>query len=175
MRGLIRGVLPLVLVAAAGTGAAMAATAATKTHATLQTAKTAKYGAVLADSSGRTLYRYTPDRKGKSVCTGQCLGYWPPALVKSTAKMTTAGGVKRSLLSTIKAAHGMRQLTYAGFPLYRYVGDGKAGQVNGQGVDGTWYVVNTAGGLVKKALGSAAAPTTTSDTTTSSGGGSSWG
>lgn len=184
-RGLIRIVLPLVLVAAAGAGAAMATTAAAGAKATVKTAKSGSYGVVLVDGNGKALYRYTPDRKGKSVCTGQCLTYWPALVVKATAKPVAGAGVKASLLGTIKAAHGMRQVTYAGYPLYRYKADSKPGEFAGQGFDGIWYVVNTSGALVKKHAsgggggggggGYPPEPTTTSGTTTDSGGGGAWG
>ncbi|WP_081617699.1 hypothetical protein [Amycolatopsis methanolica] len=40
---------------------------------------------------------------------------------------------------------GVRQLTLGGWPLYRYVNDTAPGQVNGQGVDGTWFVIAPSG------------------------------
>jgi predicted lipoprotein with Yx(FWY)xxD motif len=177
-RGLIRIVLPLVLVATAGAGAAMVATTASAgAKATVKTVENGSFGVVLVDGSGRALYRYTPDSKGKSVCTGQCLVYWPALLIKATAKPVAGAGVKASLLGTIKAKNGLRQVTYAGYPLYRFKSDAKAGEFGGQGVDGTWYVVNTRGALVKKKAsgGGNTTPgtTTTSGTTTSSGG--AWG
>lgn len=176
MKSVIRIVLPLVLVAAAGTGAALATTASAGSKATVKTMKSASFGTVLVDSSGRALYRYTPDKKGKSTCTGGCLTYWPPLVVTGAAKPVAGAGVKASLLGTIKAAHGMRQVTYAGFPLYRYKADTKAGEFEGQGEDGSWYVVSTSGALVKKSARTTGGSTTSSTTTTSSsgGGGDSW-
>jgi predicted lipoprotein with Yx(FWY)xxD motif len=178
MRGVIRWVLPVVLVAAAGAGAAMAMTAAP--HAkkgTVKAVKNAEYGVVLVAANGRTLYRYTPDRKHVSNCKATCLTYWPPLVVNAKQKPTAGAGVKAKLLGTITAAHGKRQVTYAGFPLYFYAGDAKAGQTTGQGVNGSWYVVNTKGALVKHAMkSSATTPTTTEDsTTTSSAPGGGWG
>jgi predicted lipoprotein with Yx(FWY)xxD motif len=41
--------------------------------------------------------------------------------------------VKQSLLGRIKRANGSQQVTYAGHPLYLYVGDSKPGQTNGEG------------------------------------------
>ena len=127
----------------------MATTAGAGAKATVKTVMNGTFGVVLVDGSGRTLYRYTPDRKGKSVCTGQCLAYWPPLVVKATAKPVAGAGVKASLLGTIKAGHGMRQVTYGGYPLYHFKSDSKAGEFEGQGVDGSWYVVNANGALVK--------------------------
>ena len=173
MKGLIRFVLPLVLVAAAGAGAAMATTAASKSTATVKLVKTEHYGSVIADASGRILYRYTPDHKNVSTCTSSCLSYWPKALVKATARVTAGAGLKQAMLGTIKATNGMRQLTYGGFPLYRYVGDSKAGQINGEGTQHTWYVVNASGALVKKEIASGGGTTTSSGGTTTSK--SAWG
>jgi predicted lipoprotein with Yx(FWY)xxD motif len=174
MRGVIRWILPVVLVGVAGVSAAMAMTASGHSSGTVKAAKSAKYGTILVGANGRVLYRYTPDKKGKSVCTGACVTYWPALLVKT--KATAGPGVKQSLLGTIKAAHGMRQVTYAGWPLYYFRDDKKAGQTNGQGYQKIWYLVGPSGALVKKELEHGTTTTnttTTSDTTTSSGG--AWG
>jgi predicted lipoprotein with Yx(FWY)xxD motif len=164
--------LLLVVIGAVGVGAAMAASASMHSNGgTVKAVKSKTFGMVLVSSTGLTLYRYTPDTKGKSVCSGACLKFWPPLLVKAGVKPTVGAGANRRLLGTIKAAHGKRQVTYAGFPLYFFAQDKKAGQTNGQGFGGKWYLVNTKGALVKHAVKtSAPAPTTT---TTS--GGSAWG
>lgn len=164
-----RWLLPLGLLAVAGVGAAMAATSMGSSGATVKAAKVAKFGMVLVSSSGKTLYRYTPDKKGKSVCSGSCAAFWPPLVVKG--KPTAGAGANSRLLGTVKRANGVLQVSYAGYPLYFYAGDKKAGDVKGQAYQSRWYVVNTKGALVKGGGGSgtpAPAPTTTS-----SGGG--WG
>ena len=170
-RQMIRLLPVFVLVACGGVGVAMAAGAATTAGAaTVKTAGT-KYGTVLVAANGRTLYRYTPDHKGVSTCTGVCLTYWPKLLVKSGVKPTAAGGAAASMLGTIKAAHGMAQVTYGGYPLYFFAGDKKAGNCNGEGTEKTWYVVNTKGALVKNPVKT----TSKSTTTSSSSGGGGWG
>jgi predicted lipoprotein with Yx(FWY)xxD motif len=166
---ILRWVLPLVGVGLIGVGAAMAATTAHASKGTVDLVKSSKYGMVLVTASGRTLYRYTPDARGKSTCTGKCATYWPPLLAKG--KPTAGAGANAKLVGTIKRGAGL-QVTYAGWPLYTYVGDTKAGQVTGEGSEKTWYVVSATGALVKKAT--AGANTTTAATTTSSGG-SAWG
>lgn len=175
-RRLIRWGLPLVLLAVAGVGAAMAATAHTHTSAaTVKALKSGKFGTILVGSNGRTLYRYTLDRKGVNRCSSNatCSKYWPALLVKPTVKPTVAAGANAGLVGTIKATHGMRQVTYAGFPLYFFAGDKAAGQTAGQGFQSEWYVVNTAGAFVKHAVKTPApAPTTTGST---SGGADAWG
>ena len=55
-------------------GAAFAATHGMGTKVTLHS--TSK-GKVLATSTGRTLYLYTPDGKNKPTCTGGCAATWP--------------------------------------------------------------------------------------------------
>ena len=177
MRGrLIRWGLPLLLVAVAGAGAAMAATASTHSQAgTVRTAKSKTFGTILVAANGKTLYRYTLDTKGVNRCTGNaaCAKYWPQLLIKPTVKPTAGTGASAALLGTIKAAHGMRQVTYAGFPLYIFSGDSAAGQTKGQGFEKQWYVVNTKGAFVKHAVSGGGTGTTGGSTSTSSGGG--WG
>jgi predicted lipoprotein with Yx(FWY)xxD motif len=164
MRGrLIRWVLPLVLVAAGAVGAAMAGTGSTNVHTdTVKAVKSTSFGMILVGSSGRTLYRYTVDRKGVNRCSSNptCNKFWPALLVKAGVKPTAGSGAAAALLGTIKAAHGMRQVTYAGFPLYFFAGDTAAGQTKGQGFESQWYVVNAKGALVKHAVAANAAKTT---------------
>jgi predicted lipoprotein with Yx(FWY)xxD motif len=176
MRGRwIRWGLPLLLVAVSGAGAAMAATASTHAQSgTVWAVKSKSFGMILVGKGGKTLYRYTLDGKGTNRCTSNatCAKYWPQLLIKSTAKPTVGTGASAGLLGTIKAAHGMRQVTYAGFPLYFFSGDSAGGQTKGQGFEKQWYVVNTKGAFVKHAV-SGGTTGTTKSTSTSSGGG--WG
>jgi predicted lipoprotein with Yx(FWY)xxD motif len=172
MRGrLIRWGLPLVLLAVAGAGVAMAASASTRSQGTVDVAKSKSFGMILVGSTGKTLYRYTVDGKGINRCSSNatCAKYWPPLLVKTGAKPTAGSGASGALLGTIKAAHGMRQVTYAGFPLYFFAGDTAAGQTKGQGFEKQWYVVSAKGSFVKHAV---AASTSTKSTSTSK---SAWG
>jgi predicted lipoprotein with Yx(FWY)xxD motif len=176
----IRWILALTIIAAVGAGAAMAATSALNSSAaSVKTNDNAKFGTVLVAANGKTLYRYTLDSKGVNRCTKNsvCAQYWPQLLLKAGAKPVAGSGVKASLLGTIKAAHGMRQITYAGYPLYFFAGDKAAGQVNGQGFDKQWYIVNGKGALVKQAVSSSSSSTggATSTTPSSTTGGDAWG
>jgi predicted lipoprotein with Yx(FWY)xxD motif len=131
----------------------MAATASMRSGSvTVQAAKSASFGVVLANSAGHTLYRYTLDRKGVNACRGGCAKLWPVLLLKGSAQPTVGGGVSASLIGTTMAANGMHMVTYAGFPLHLFSGDTKAGQTKGQGFQGKWFVVNTKGALVKQAV-----------------------
>jgi predicted lipoprotein with Yx(FWY)xxD motif len=104
-------------------------------------------GPVLVDGSGQALYRYTPDTGSSSTCTGTCASTWPP---DTTTGKPQADGVNASLLGTTTRPDHTMQVTFDGHPLYRFSGDSGPGQFNGQGSQGIWFVVNTAGANVTK-------------------------
>ncbi|MFI6062805.1 DUF4158 domain-containing protein [Streptomyces sp. NPDC051286] len=65
-----------------------------------------------------------------------CATAWPPVL----ADGAKAGrGMDPGLLGSVKRADGTKQLTLAGWPLYRYAQDTAPRQTRGQGVGGTWF------------------------------------
>ncbi len=105
-------------------------------------ASVGSHGHVLVDRSGRTLYRYTPDGTGKSTCTGGCASVWPPVTVPSGTAVTGPSAIGTGVLGTIPGPGGTRQVTFKGMPLYTYTGDTAAGQANGQGAGGVWFVVS---------------------------------
>jgi predicted lipoprotein with Yx(FWY)xxD motif len=119
------------------------------TRATL-TAKTSRFGKVLFDGRGFVLYAFTRDQR-RSACYGACAKAWPPYFAPK-GTLSVGPGVKRSLLGTVKRRNGKRQVTYAGRPLYYYVGDTRAGQILCQNVveyGGTWLIVRPSGKLVR--------------------------
>jgi predicted lipoprotein with Yx(FWY)xxD motif len=119
----------------------------------IKVSTTTKYGRILVDASGRTLYMLTADKNGKSSCSGQCASFWPPLIVSGSH--ITATGVKASLLGTTTRSDGKLQATYNGHPLYRFLKDTKAGQTNGQGLNvfgGRWWLLSPAGTPVKQAV-----------------------
>ena len=171
MKARLRWIMPgvvLLAIAAAGVGAAMAATMSSK-GGTVRAAHSSKYGSLLVSAAGRTLYHYSPDRHGTVKCTGACAKFWPPLVVPRGTKPTAGAGVSAAKLSTVKRPDGSTQVTYAGFPLYRYSGDTKAGEVKGQGFQGVWHAV-TAAGTLAKATGGTGGTTTQPGTTTDNGG-----
>lgn len=128
--------------------------------------ETTGYGTVL-ESNGKTLYLLTADTPTSSKCTDSgCTAVWPPL----TGTATAGSGVKASMLGHLSLPDGTQQVTYGGHPLYFYVGDGGAGQTNGQGITsfgGTWYVVSASTGqAVTRAV-----PAGSGSSTTSSGSG----
>ena len=56
-----------------------------------------------------------------STCYGNCANSWPPLVTSGQPKATS--GVQGDLLSTIKRKDGSKQVTYNGWPLYRFVRD----------------------------------------------------
>lgn len=113
-------------------------------------AKSSRFGSILFDGRGYVLYAFTRDRQRQSSCRGACAAAWPPYLARGI--LNVGRGLDRSLLGTTRRADGKRQVTYAGRPLYYYVGDQKPGQILCQNVDefgGLWLVVRPSGKLVR--------------------------
>src|SRR3954454_4719025 len=142
----------LVAIVAGCTGAAVASntTAAKAKSPTLKLRKTS-YGKILVDSKARTLYAFGHDKKDKSRCSDQCAKFWPPATAPK--KPTVGSGIAKSKLKVIKRGDGSKQLSYNGHPLYRYVGDGKPGDTNGENITafgGIWRVLSKAGKTVSQ-------------------------
>lgn len=110
-----------------------------------------KLGVHLTTAHGRTLYMFAADTRHRSHCRGTCATYWPPL---TTGGAPTAGGAaKAAKLGTIRRRDGSRQVTYAGHPLYLYLGDTKAGQTNGQGslaFGARWWLVAPSGKAITK-------------------------
>jgi predicted lipoprotein with Yx(FWY)xxD motif len=124
-------------------------------------------GSVLVDARGRTLYVFKKDRKGKSVCETACIKFWPPLVSRA---MPRAGkGVQKSMLGVSRRHDGRRQVTYAGQPLYTFVGDKTAGQTSGEGLTNfgaEWYALAASGRSVE--------PSKPSNGGYGSGGGGGW-
>jgi predicted lipoprotein with Yx(FWY)xxD motif len=149
--------LPIALVAAVvagcggvsygGGGAAAKSSAPTaKGQATMVMTRHTGLGTILADSRGHTLYLFMKDKHGMSACDGACTSIWPP--LTTHAKAHAAGGAQAAKLGTLERADGTTQVTYAGHPLYTYVGDTKAGTTSGQALDqfgAEWYVLAPSG------------------------------
>jgi predicted lipoprotein with Yx(FWY)xxD motif len=114
------------------------------------TVRSSAYGPMVFDGRGFALYAFTADRGRQSACYGACARAWPPYLVRG--KLRAGRGTKQRLLGTIRRADGSRQLTYAGRPLYYYIGERRPGQVLCQNVrefGGLWLVVRPGGALVR--------------------------
>ena len=140
------------LCVALGLTAAIVATAQARTpkNAVVSLRKTS-LGTILVDPGGGTLYLFEKDSKGTSACTSACLNYWPAFTSRTVPRAGT--GVRQSLLGLAKPQHGLRQVTYAGHPLYSFVGDKRAGQTSGEGLSNfgaDWYALSAGGRKVEQ-------------------------
>jgi predicted lipoprotein with Yx(FWY)xxD motif len=136
----------LVIIAALASAPAVAA--GPRATATV-TVKGSSFGPILFDGRGFVLYGFTRDVLGRSLCRGSCAAAWPPYIVKTRPR--AAAGAVASRLGTTRRSDGSLQVTYAGRPLYYYVGDRKPGQILCQNVTefgGVWRVVRASGRLV---------------------------
>lgn len=106
-------------------------------------------GKILEARNGFTLYAFTADKRNKDNCVTRsgCSGVWP--LFTTHGKPKAQGGVKRSMLGTIKV-NGKSQVTYGGHPLYEYSADTSPGSTDYVGASqfgGTWKAVRASGQL----------------------------
>ncbi|MEU8630594.1 SCO0930 family lipoprotein [Amycolatopsis sp. NPDC048633] len=101
-------------------------------------------GAAIVDQNGMTLYLFQKDtKKAKtSACNGDCAKTWPAVLSNGKVELQ---GIDSKLLGSIKRADGTEQVTIGGWPVYTFSKDTKPGDANGNGVNGTWFVIEPAG------------------------------
>ncbi|MCX5197937.1 SCO0930 family lipoprotein [Streptomyces sp. NBC_00249] len=139
--------------AAGGAGGAAAA----KPAGQLAISATDALGSVLTDSAGFTLYRFDKDtaKPPASNCDGDCAKTWP---VVAAGDVSAASGMDPALLGEVVRKDGSKQLTVAGWPAYRFSKDTKAGDLNGQGVGGTWFSFAPDGKKAAKPAAPAPAP-----------------
>jgi predicted lipoprotein with Yx(FWY)xxD motif len=135
------------LAAAALTSVAAGGTGSTGAEPATLTLKKSQYGSILFDGRGRALYSFTRDRRGMpSRCYGDCAAAWP-VYYAPRGGLKAGPGVKQALLKTTKRRDGRLQVTYNGWPLYRYAGE-KAGEVKCHNVrtrGGTWLAMRASG------------------------------
>ena len=119
-------------------------TTPTSSVATIKTATATVNGqsvTILTNAQGMTLYYFKPDTASTSACTGSCAGFWPPLVFTSSGSPGSASALPGTL-SVVTDANG-QQVEYNGHMLYTYSGDKAAGQTNGEGVKGVWFVATT--------------------------------
>lgn len=103
----------------------------------VQTVSTQSHGEVLADGEGNVLYFFTPDVSGESTCEDDCIQNWP---VFHTDELNISEGLTPSQFDSITRPDGSSQSTFKGWPLYYFVGDEQPEDINGDGLNGIWYV-----------------------------------
>jgi predicted lipoprotein with Yx(FWY)xxD motif len=139
---------------------------------TVKAGNNATLGTIVVGPTGRTVYHYLDETGKKIDCTGACQKQWPPVLIAKSAKPVAGPGIDARKLGTIVRPDGTVQVTYYGFPLYRFAGDTKNGQANGQGIERAWYAVAPSGTVIKlSATPSASTGGGSSSGSSTSGGG----
>jgi len=101
-------------------------------------------GAFLTGEDGKSLYMLAKDSSGTSTCTGSCATKWPPFTLDAGETAVAGSGVAGTL-GTITRPDGSTQVAIGGLPLYYFSGDSAAGQTNGQGYDGVWFLAGPDG------------------------------
>jgi uncharacterized surface protein with fasciclin (FAS1) repeats/predicted lipoprotein with Yx(FWY)xxD motif len=83
------------------------------------------------------LYFFSRDAFGQSECEGACLENWPLFYAES---LSAGDGLDESDFSSFDRGDGVMQTTYKGWPLYYFINDNDPGDVNGDNVNGVWFV-----------------------------------
>ena len=137
-RAIALATLAIALLASGSTSVAGQLRTASSSKRVVAKAQNAKLEeTVLTTTKGRTLYSLSVEKHGKFICTGSCLSIWHPLVVPKGIK--PIGPVR--LGTIVRPDNGVTQITYRGRPLYRFGGDTKAGEANGEGIKdvGTWH------------------------------------
>ena len=108
---------------------------------------TGPLGVYLVDGAGRTLYLFEADTGGVPSCIDACTTTWPPMIAAATP--TADAGIPADKLATVARSDGSNQVRFAEHPLYYFTGDQQAGQTNGQGNSGQWWIVGPDGNPIK--------------------------
>jgi predicted lipoprotein with Yx(FWY)xxD motif len=111
--------------------------------------KTGRYGKILVDGSGRTLYMFTQDGTNTPTCLQACAKLWPPLLAPANSVMVQPG-ISSSLIGLVARPSGTRQVVYNGHPLYYFTRDSGPNEIKGEGFKGAWFLVSPAGDPIRK-------------------------
>jgi predicted lipoprotein with Yx(FWY)xxD motif len=103
----------------------------------LQLTTNAKFGSVITDNNGKSVYFFSKDVAGTATCVGTCAIVWPP-FYKENASFGT--GLATADFGVITRTDGVKQTTYKGWPLYYYNGDASAGDTNGDAFNNLWAI-----------------------------------
>ncbi len=104
---------------------------------TIKITNNTTFGNILTDGNGKSLYLFSDDAKGTSICLEGCLNIWP---VFYTENLRLGAGLDIADFETITRTDGTNQTTYKGWPLYYYSGDVNAGDTSGDNVGNQWFI-----------------------------------
>jgi len=157
------GILLVVAACSSSTGASTAPSAATSAVASAAGSAaaaggetyevkiaTGSMGQYLTGQDGKTLYTFAVDKPNTSNCADTCATNWPPFTIATGDTLKPGDGVTGTL-TTFARADGTMQVAYDGAPLYYFKNDAKAGDTNGQGVSGKWFVASPTGAAASPA------------------------
>lgn len=102
-------------------------------------------GEILVGPDGNTLYAFTADSSGSSTCNDACADAWPPL----AADVVVAADLDQSMFGSISREDGSRQTTVNGMPLYFYAADAGPGDTSGQGINDSWFALDSSGSLIR--------------------------
>ncbi|MBL4675626.1 MAG: hypothetical protein JKY70_05400 [Mucilaginibacter sp.] len=103
----------------------------------VQLTQDTKFGSILTDNKGRSLYFFGKDAATTSTCVEGCALVWPAFYVTNPSIGT---GLAATDFGEITRTDGSKQTTYKGWPLYYYKDDAKAGDTNGDAIGGILFV-----------------------------------
>lgn len=121
--------------------------AASAAASSVRLATSDKVGTYMTDGSGKALYTFTKDTPFQSACKDQCAVNWP---VFKAESLQLPASLKIEDFGVITREDGTKQTTYKGSPLYYFIKDAKAGDVNGQGVNNVWFAAKPEGAAPKQ-------------------------
>ena len=138
----------LLIIAGMALAAPISATAGAAAAGTKVDLRSTHDGKILVNSSGFTLYAFTKDATKRDNCMKihGCIAVWAP--LTTTGNPVAGPGLKASLLGTIPYKGSLKQVTYAGHPLYTYTGDDGPGSTEYIGASrsgGRWPALNASG------------------------------
>ena len=86
-----------------------------------------------------SLYAWDGDDPGVSNCYDECVETWVP--LRATSEKINGPSVNGAFRTTMRA-DGNLQVMFNQQPLYSFLGDEAPSQINGEGVNGEWWIVS---------------------------------
>jgi predicted lipoprotein with Yx(FWY)xxD motif/cytochrome c5 len=114
----------------------------------VQTGRHATHGIHLIDGDGKALYLFLPDAQGASTCYDACAENWPPLLAVDRQHLNLSGDVRVDWIALHERTDGTLQVTYNGWPLYRFARDVAPGDAAGHARNDAWFLVGYRGAAV---------------------------
>ena len=124
----------------------VASVAAASAHAGLSLATSEEHGTHVVSEDGWSVYVFLRDGDEEtSTCVDACAERWPPLLLGTKGDPQYAEGVDLELVGSVVRPDGGVQVTYGGWPLYRFADDAGPGETNGHEIGGVWYLISATG------------------------------